>query len=274
LNNPKPDPEELDKSLFVLMRHAYSNYNNAARRYELIPGKDDKDAGAMAHRLSKDFIDCSLHKYGVLQAKLSQKIVNEIDFAVVFVSPLRRAMQTSYYLFETHPNRTNIRFIVLPLVRECLDTSNDIPNGTTTTLLEEFSNKNGVAYDFSLIKSLKVPELWTYEVLTDESKKKSLYERTVKKSDGTYNDDEILIEEFGKYYPEKFESWGEIRDRAQVAKVFLKKWAKENPQAPGKKIGVVSHSAFLSSFTSKGMKNNELDGFYYFNNCEVKPFEF
>ena len=39
---------------------------------------------------------------------------------------MQRAMQTCIHLFKNHPNKKQIRFIVLPIVREVLETSNDI----------------------------------------------------------------------------------------------------------------------------------------------------
>jgi broad specificity phosphatase PhoE len=45
----------------------------------------------------------------------------------VFVSPLRRALQTAYLVFRRHPNFGNIRFIVHPLLRENMHTVCDIP---------------------------------------------------------------------------------------------------------------------------------------------------
>lgn len=35
-------------------------------------------------------------------------------------------MQTAIELFQNHPNLKNISFIILPLVREILNTSNDV----------------------------------------------------------------------------------------------------------------------------------------------------
>ena len=38
----------------------------------------------------------------------------------VYVSPLRRAVESAYYLFKNHPNFENIRFILTPQLREIL----------------------------------------------------------------------------------------------------------------------------------------------------------
>jgi broad specificity phosphatase PhoE len=52
--------------------------------------------------------------------------VNKVNFKTVFVSPMQRALQTCIHLFKNHPNKKAIKFIVLPISREVLETSNDI----------------------------------------------------------------------------------------------------------------------------------------------------
>ena len=70
--------------------------------------------------------DPGLHPIGVLQCESNQSHVNTINLKAVFVSPLQRTLQTCIHLFKNHPNKGDIRFVVLPIVREVLETSNDI----------------------------------------------------------------------------------------------------------------------------------------------------
>lgn len=46
----------------------------------------------------------------------------------IFVSPLRRALQTAFHLFKNHPNRSNISIILDPDLRECLHWPCGIPS--------------------------------------------------------------------------------------------------------------------------------------------------
>jgi hypothetical protein len=39
---------------------------------------------------------------------------------------MQRAIQTAIHLFKDHPNKSQIRFVISPIVREVLETSNDI----------------------------------------------------------------------------------------------------------------------------------------------------
>ena len=43
------------------------------------------------------------------------------------MSPMRRAMDTAYHIFKSHPNVKNILFKVDPLLRESVRSSADIP---------------------------------------------------------------------------------------------------------------------------------------------------
>ena len=62
---------------------------------------------------------------------------------------MQRTLQTSYNLFKNHPNIKNIKFKVVPLCYEVLDCTVNIPHDTLTSLKDEYSNKNGVKYDYS-----------------------------------------------------------------------------------------------------------------------------
>ena len=46
----------------------------------------------------------------------------------IFVSPLRRALQTAYFLFKDHPRRKEIEVIMVPDLRDVLAGPWDIPN--------------------------------------------------------------------------------------------------------------------------------------------------
>ena len=41
-----------------------------------------------------------------------KKDYEKLDIKYVYISPLRRAIETAYYLFKDHPN--NPKFIILP----------------------------------------------------------------------------------------------------------------------------------------------------------------
>jgi hypothetical protein len=41
-----------------------------------------------------------------------------MDFTKIVVSPLRRTMETAYYVFKDHPNFKKMKIVVEPIIRE------------------------------------------------------------------------------------------------------------------------------------------------------------
>jgi broad specificity phosphatase PhoE len=74
---------------------------------------------------TKSLIDPPLLKEGVKQCEAAQVIANGINVSVVFVSPMLRTCETAIHTFKTHPNRKNIKFLVLPSLKEGLNVCND-----------------------------------------------------------------------------------------------------------------------------------------------------
>ena len=75
-------------------------------------------------------IDAELCEEGVeecLQSEVRTKIAQH-EIACVVVSPMRRAMQTAYYLLKDREDFASIQFIVNPLCRELLGAAADVPS--------------------------------------------------------------------------------------------------------------------------------------------------
>ena len=60
------------------------------------------------------------------------------NLGIVLVSPLGRTLETAYQLFHQHPNFKNMRFIVDPDLRECLDDSCTIPAANIQAKLKKY----------------------------------------------------------------------------------------------------------------------------------------
>jgi len=58
------------------------------------------------------------------------------EVSTVFVSPLRRTLETAYNVFKSHPNFNKIQFYADPSIREGLGYSCDIANPIDKTLSE------------------------------------------------------------------------------------------------------------------------------------------
>ena len=73
---------------------------------------------------------------------------------------MQRALMTTIHMFKNHPNRANIKFVVLPNVRENLHTCGDI-GMDVYLLIEKFGEGKaascGLNIDFSNLFAYGVP---------------------------------------------------------------------------------------------------------------------
>jgi hypothetical protein len=90
-------------------------------------------------KVRKDLIDPPINLLGISQCENSNEYINEIDFHTVFVSPMLRTCMTAMHMFKKHPNKKNIKFIVLPAAKEGLHLCNDV-SGPLSPIQQSFSN--------------------------------------------------------------------------------------------------------------------------------------
>jgi broad specificity phosphatase PhoE len=87
-------------------------------------GKGSKES--KAYDMDKTGFDLPLHPIGIEMCVANQHLVNDVDWKIVYVSPMQRTLQTTIHMFKNHPNKDNIKFVILPIVREVLKKINDI----------------------------------------------------------------------------------------------------------------------------------------------------
>ena len=80
-----------------------------------------------AERTSKYLVDSLLTDAGVKKIEEIWPLARELDFEVIMVSPLRRAIQTAFHVFKVNPNFKNLKFILAPLSRESMLGCADVP---------------------------------------------------------------------------------------------------------------------------------------------------
>lgn len=161
----------LKEASYIIIRHAYSLYNHKAQEIE-------EKYGAVSEELLKlkgdsSMYDPGLHAIGIRQAETNMTHINSINFRVVFVSPLQRTIQTTIHLFKTHPNKKNIRFVVCPIVREVLETSNDISKDVKEVMAMYDPSQEiceGLNFDFSMMFLYGQPDLWQIYTLANLQK--------------------------------------------------------------------------------------------------------
>ncbi len=96
-------------------------------------------------------IDARLSDLGRQQCADALDIVLSLpDILTVFVSPLRRAIETAFLLFSQSIQFQKIKFVILPLLRENMHTICDVPVDFTT-VIDEWSHKFPQGLDYSLV---------------------------------------------------------------------------------------------------------------------------
>ena len=165
------DSKTLGSSSFVLVRHGLSEFNYSAMIAADHPGGEES---AEFKKVQQDSpIDPGLHEIGQKQCEAGQAVVNSIDWKVVFTSPMQRAMETTVEMYKNHPNKDNIKFIVLPIVREVLHTVCDIAQNCDLTIAKFGEGQpaaGGLKFDFSRMFLYGIPELWQIYTLANVAK--------------------------------------------------------------------------------------------------------
>ena len=131
----------------ILIRHGKSIANEEHDKLSELP----REERFGKWNLNKSLRDARLSKLGIDQATQASATAESLKVHTVFVSPLRRTLETTYYMFKNHPNFSKINFIILPTLRESLNTVSDIPENIDS--IKEEYQKLIPHLDFSLFKS-------------------------------------------------------------------------------------------------------------------------
>jgi len=80
---------------------------------------------------------------------VASKEAARVTFQAVFVSPMRRALETAYLLFKDHPEFDKIQFYVHWGLREKLHVTADAPTAEYAKVEEEFGKlfKGNIDFD-------------------------------------------------------------------------------------------------------------------------------
>ena len=96
----------LEQSRAIIIRHANSTFNKRWHEAEqAIEAGDAQPEAFNAIIKDTDLLDCPLSDLGIKQCEDASAMANSLtNIKTVFISPLRRAMQTAHLLFKDHPN--------------------------------------------------------------------------------------------------------------------------------------------------------------------------
>ncbi|CDW86509.1 UNKNOWN [Stylonychia lemnae] len=269
-----PD-EDLKNTSFIIIRHGYSEYNY---RDQVITDQHGVDSDAFRQlKVDKTLTDPGLHQIGVLQCESNQDNINRINFKVVFVSPMQRAIQTAINMFKKHPNLQNIKFIILPIAREVLETSNDV-SPDIEKIVEKYSPGQsiceGLNFNFSMVYLYGIPRLWQIYTFSNLEKQKDMIKNLRKDESGEINNVDVIIERLGAHNP-RYETHSDLFKRAQIIKTFMREYLISHPldHSSQEKYGLVSHSRIMATLTASGVnEKEELLDYYWLQNCEMRAF--
>ena len=157
-----------------------------------------------------------------------------------------RCLQTADPIYQKLSIKPKV--IIEPALRERVTSSCDLPSDTLV-LKDKFGYM-----DFSFLERFKVQDFWIREELGRLRGEASSEELENTKA---------YVDHMRKIHPDTVEPQKALNDRAQA----FRKALKENRDLAGKTILIVSHSAFLESFTATKyfVDDTPLDGNYLKN---------
>jgi len=245
------------------MRHAQSQFNLAQmqalkQETEVRVGED------LTVKFNPALIDCGISEIGVKQSVEAAEKLKDVDVTLVYTSPLRRCLETTYHIFKDHKNKPKV--IVWPLMKEMLLSACDVCDDIET-IKKEFPD-----FDFSLVDEFPEPQLWYIYQLKNETLSQDLlnelFRRYPNKEEAYKNAKFFLTEKLKAVHPTLLEAQVDINQRALILKDKLKEKVNDHPE--GESIVVVTHSRFLEAFTAERYgEDGEPINAKWFNNCEV-----
>ena len=272
-NEFKPD----DKKLYSLdtlgkviyIRHGRSIYND-----------DCEKLGEMNIITNPKYINADLCEKGIQQAQSKQNVYNKLDILQGYVSPLNRAIQTAFNIFENHPQRNNFTFIVHPFLTEIVISITDLIDDIEKTK-KKYNLNSKVKFDWSLFdeyyKTEKEKNLFFFnfvDAFDNETKKYFVNKinESYKKPEFLNNLSEMIQKEMD------LKLWGietlnHCFYRSLNFKKYIKNKYKDDLNNNEKKIIVVTHSDYVRLASSKKAFENEIiknfpDDGILLKNCE------
>ena len=253
----------------LLYRHATSNVNIKYRECILAEVSTDEVNFTEVER------DSELADIGIELAISKQHIFDNLNIHTVFVSPMKRTLQTAYYTFKTHPNFDKIKFIILPKAREWLNFAAGIPKNIDSV----------ISHFKELLPNLDSSELDKYKDRLHyfiEDTDQNIYEEIMEAKQYKESDPiksnvfDLIVEKAKKLKPKELESKRSILKRVNAVKSYISDYLQTLEH--DEKVVLVTHYYFLELWT--GEWNSSLfeedntdvrnpDNFFNFDNCSI-----
>ena len=209
---------------------------------------------------------------GIKQCEDAKAIYHKLPIRCVFVSPLRRALETCELLFQDHPLKKDIQFIVHPLLTEMLAGSNEIPVPIQEKI-EEYGKKK---YDFSLFSGYDRPELYFVYNLNSPENEQLL--KAVKEAEPSISYLETIgnaARERRKTHPthdRKLENYVNLRKRARLLALYAMDYMRSHGLKSGE-VAVVAHDTIIGQTVSSDFNSYHKGIFKSLENCSYRLFD-
>lgn len=120
-----------------------------------------------------DYLDTPLSEKGNEQTVTAQSQVNGVKlYKKVYVSPMRRTLQTAVQLLDKHPQKSELTLVLVPILKEGLVSTDTLPMKFEELI--KFLENTGFKYDASLLENYKDKETYPFEIITDYKLKTEL----------------------------------------------------------------------------------------------------
>ena len=152
-----------------------------------------------------------------------------------------RTCMTTAEMFKTHPNKSEIKFVILPFAKEGLHLCNDLagPNAPVFAKFSDPSQCYGLNFDFSLFHNYGTEATWQFNIIGDLPALQKSYSclKLNKAADATTYDinqaNSDFLEEVYNQFPMRIEDPVTLYSRTRGVKVFLRNWLTHNTLGDG-----------------------------------------
>ncbi|CAD8214803.1 unnamed protein product [Paramecium octaurelia] len=219
-------PHNIKNSKYIIVRHALAWHNYFKRATEF------RDRNIYSYEL----MDPPLHYLGKKQCEKMRPEINQMEFDVVYISPLLRTIQTAQLLFQDHPQKDQIKFILCPHISEKISSQYSIYKwGNLTNILQD--NNSPIKFDLSELPFEK--EFWQFILIGKQEKIQGL--KPCKE-----DQEQFLVNKFVKNGQNI--TLEKTKHAEKRVKVFLEKLKNNQTKS---KIGIVSHSQIIKLILSQ-----------------------
>lgn len=240
----------------LLLRHGNSDYNTIS---EVFSKSGNTTIPFHKYTNSNILTDSPLSFQGQIEIRNTSKCLEDFPIKYIFVSPLRRCLESSYFLTKDRINN-KFEIIVEPELRENLMSHNDLPIYWKKAIgLNRYSN-----YDFREMKKCLKDEFWFVKFLVEnEDFKENIktVERFVDKNNFDQEKMKYISNMMRKGFPKSIEESEQLTKRTIILKEKLKNFVNykkvfENKIIKDHEILLISHFNFINQlcFGEKDIK--------------------